>query len=330
MELAKALDPASAIKKALPDALLNVATFRDETTLVIDAGQIVAAVQYMRDTAGLYYNYLSDISAVDYYPEVTRPGRFGVSYHLYSMLYNRRIRLKIYVAEDDPTVESVIAVWPAADWLEREGVSDDEAIQRTAFDLRWKVALGLDVDEKLCAKSTLQLFRSKLVLHDKFGHLFQASIDACLKAGLLKRKKLEVAIDTTPVLGRGAVKDTFNLISDQIRTVVIETVALKGVDRDELIAEHGLSRHFGKSFKGEVSIDWNDAEQKRALVGQLVADARVALELAKASLRGYAKGAETTRELRKARDLLAQLLLQDIEEEPEDKKGPKIRKGTKK
>ncbi len=211
----------------------------------------------------------------------------------------------------------------------RDGVSDDEAIQRTAFDLRWKVALGLNLDEKLCAKSTLQLFRSKLVLHDKFEKLFQASVDACMKAGLVKRKKLEVAIDTTPVLGRGAVKDTFNLISDQIRTVVNEAVALKGFDREELIAEHGLSRHFGNSFKGEASLDWDDAEQKRALVGQLVADARVALELAKTSLRGYAKGAEAVRELRQARDLLAELLLQDIEEEPEDEKGPKIRYGTK-
>lgn len=211
----------------------------------------------------------------------------------------------------------------------RDGVSDDEAIQRTAFDLRWKVALGLDVDEKLCAKSTLQLFRSKLVLHEKFERLFQASVDACLKAGLIKRKKLELAIDTTPVLGRGAVKDTFNLISDQIRIVVKEAVALKGFDREELIAEHGLSRHFGKSFKGEVSIDWHDVEQKRALVGQLVADARVALELAKMSLRGYAKDAEAARELTKARNLLAELLLQDVEEEPEDRKGPKIRQGTK-
>ena len=211
----------------------------------------------------------------------------------------------------------------------RDGVSDDEAIQRTAFDLRWKVALGLDIDEKLCAKSTLQLFRSKLVLHDKFEKIFQASVDACMKAGLMKRKKLELAIDTTPVLGRGAVKDTYNLISDQIRIVVKEVVGLKGCDREELITEHGLSRHFGKSFKGEVSIDWDDADQKRALIGQLVGDARVALELAKASLRGYARGADTTQDLRRARDLLADLLLQDIEDEPEDGGGPGILQGTK-
>jgi len=210
----------------------------------------------------------------------------------------------------------------------RDGVSDEEAIQRTAYDLRWKVALGLELEEKLCAKSTLQLFRSKLILHDAYQQLFQASIDACRKSGLLKRKKLEIALDTTPIFGRGAVKDTFNLISDQIRKVVQEIVTLKGYDQDTLVAEHGLGRHFGSSFKSQVDLDWSDAAQKRALVGQLVADATVALELAKAGVRGYRKGLEKTRGLVEARDLLADLLLQDIEEEPPDTGGPRIRKGT--
>ena len=210
----------------------------------------------------------------------------------------------------------------------REGVSDDEAIQRTAYDLRWKVALGLDLDEKLCAKSTLQLFRAKLILHDEYQQLFQSSIEACRKAGLLTRKKLEVALDTTPIFGRGAVKDTFNLISDQIRCVVTEVVVLKGYDQEKLVAEHGLGRHFGKSFKGEVELDWDDPEQKRALVGQLVADARVVLEMSRKALRGYAREAEKAKKLRESRELLADLLLQDIEEEPEDGGGPRIRQGT--
>ena len=153
----------------------------------------------------------------------------------------------------------------------RDGVSDEEAIQRTAYDLRWKVALGLEIDEKLCAKSTLQLFRAKLILHEEYQRLFQSSIEACRKSGLLKRKKLEIALDTTPIFGRGAVKDTFNLVSDQIRKVVQEVVALKGMELETLVSEHGLGRHFGSSFKSHFELDWNDAEQKRALVGQLVA-----------------------------------------------------------
>jgi transposase/IS5 family transposase len=209
-----------------------------------------------------------------------------------------------------------------------DGVSDEEAINRTAYDIRWKVALGLELEEKLCAKSTLQLFRAKLVLHDRYSDIFDRSVEACRKAGLLKRKKLEVAIDTTPVLGRGAVKDTFNLISDQIRRVVEEVVALKGCAQDDLVAEHGLGRHFKKSFKGAVELDWGDPKERRALLGQLVADARVALELCKKALNGFSRRSEKARSLREAQALLSDLLLQDVDEAPEDGQGPQIKRGT--
>ena len=211
-----------------------------------------------------------------------------------------------------------------------DGVSDEEAIERTAYDLRWKVALGLDLEAKLCAKSTLQLFRAKLVVHERFGELFEKSVEACRRTGLLKRRKLEVAIDSTPVLGRGAVKDTFNLISDQIRALVREVCDLKELDESAVIAEQGLGRHFGESFKGSVEIDWTDADARRALVGQLVADARIALTLGRASLRGFAKDSERAQPVRQACALLADLLQQDIDETPKDGGGPVIRRGTSK
>jgi len=209
-----------------------------------------------------------------------------------------------------------------------DGVSDDEAIERTAYDLRWKVALGLELREKLCAKSTLQLFRAKLVIHEQYGQIFEASVMACRRAGLLKRRKLDVAIDTTPVLGRGAVKDTYNLISDQIRTVVNEACALKGWAPEGVVREQGLSRHFSASLKGTVELDWDDPAARRALIGQVVADARVALALAARALRGFARHAESTQALRAARELLADLLHQDIDEEPADGGGPMLRQGT--
>jgi transposase len=209
-----------------------------------------------------------------------------------------------------------------------EGVSDDEAIERTAYDLRWKVALGLELREKLCAKSTLQLFRAKLVVHEQYGQIFEASVTECRRAGLLKRRKLDVAIDTTPMLGRGAVKDTYNLLSDQIRTVVHEACVLKGWERDSVLREQGLSRHFSASLKGAVDLDWDDPVARRALIGQVVADARVALALAARALRGFARSAPATQALRGARALLADLLQQDIEEEPADGGGPALRHGT--
>jgi transposase len=209
-----------------------------------------------------------------------------------------------------------------------DGVSDQEAIARSAFDIRWKVALSLEVEGRLCAKSTLQLFRAKLILHEQYGQIFAKSVEACRQAGLLKKEKLIVAIDTTPIFGRGAVKDTFNLISDQIRRVVEQVVAVTNCDRDGLICQHGLSRHFGASFKGAVDLDWSDDAQRRALVGQLVADARVATELGRAVLRSH--GSPDIRPLRESCDLLAALVLQDIDEKPDDNGGPKIRQGTSK
>jgi hypothetical protein len=208
------------------------------------------------------------------------------------------------------------------------GVSDEEAIERSAYDLRWKVALGLELEEKLCAKSTLQLFRAKLVVHEAYGRILEKSVEACRAAGRMKRRKLEAAVDTTPILGRGAVLDTYNLVSDAIRRVVVEACALKQRDAEGVAGEQGLGRHFASSFKGAVELDWSDADARRALVGQLVADARVALELAKSALRGYAGDAAVTGKLRESRDLLAQVLQQDIDEAPEDGGDPEIRRGT--
>ena len=209
-----------------------------------------------------------------------------------------------------------------------DSVSDEEAIARSAFDLRWKVALGLELAEKLCAKSTLQRFRAQLVLHEATGQIFDRGIEACRAAGLLKRTTLSAAIDTTPILGRGAVRDTYNLVSDGIRHVVDEACRLKGWDREEIVEAEGLSRHFAASFKGSLDLDWSDAQERRAVVGQLVADARVTLALATRALRGYAKDAAPTQGLREAQQLLAALLAQDVDEDPEDGGGPSIRQGT--
>ncbi len=120
MQIPPPLDPADALKTALPAALLETRSFRGETTLVLAREHLTAAARYLRNTPGLVYNFLSDISAVDYYPDSSRPERFGVSYHLYSMLYNRRLRLKVFVPEAAPAVDTVTGIWPGANWLERE------------------------------------------------------------------------------------------------------------------------------------------------------------------------------------------------------------------
>ena len=91
--------------------------------MIVDDSRLVEVMQFLRNTPGLVYNFLSDISAVDYYPDPPtdeRPERFGVSYHLYSMLYNRRLRVKVFLAEEDPVAPTLTAIWAGANWLERE------------------------------------------------------------------------------------------------------------------------------------------------------------------------------------------------------------------
>ena len=129
-----------------------------ETTLVVDADDLIDAATYLRDDAG--FNFLSDITAVDYlgwagegvsgylgtaggrdlntpmtqgYQAVpaAKPKRFAMNYHLLSISeHSRRIRVQVWLDEGE-RVPSVIPVWPTADFHERE-----------AFDL-----MGIPIDE---------------------------------------------------------------------------------------------------------------------------------------------------------------------------------------
>lgn len=120
-----AIDPLAALQDAFDeDVIYRGETFRGEQTIYVAAPHIVEVATYLRDTPGLKYNYLSDITGVDYldYDEKRDPDdpRFGVCYHLYSMNYNRRLRLKVLWDEGDDPVPSLVDVWPSANWEERE------------------------------------------------------------------------------------------------------------------------------------------------------------------------------------------------------------------
>src|SRR5579871_2343747 len=70
-----------------------------------------------------------------------------------------------------------------------DGVSDEEAKQRADYDLRWKVALGLEVETRPFAKSTLQEFRAQLILQDKTRAIFQRSLEVAKHRGVWKKGK---------------------------------------------------------------------------------------------------------------------------------------------
>ena len=154
-------------------------------------------------------------------------------------------------------------------------VSDAEAKQRADFDIRWKVALGIEVEDRLFAKSTLQLFRAQLILHDRVRAVFQRSLQLARQTGYLKGRRMKVAVDTTYILGRGAVKDTYNLLADGIVQVVRALSALDGTRPEEWALRHGLELYFGSSVKGEAEIDWDNQKERQALLPILFISGRV-------------------------------------------------------
>ena len=160
-------------------------------------------------------------------------------------------------------------------------VSDAEAKQRADFDIRWKVALGIEVEDRPFAKSTLQLFRAQLILHDRVRAVFQRSLQFARQTGYLKGRRMKVAVDTTYILGRGAVKDTYNLLADGIVQVVRALSDLDGTRPEEWALRHGLELYFGSSVKGEAEIDWDNQKERQALLQKIVADADLVLELAR-------------------------------------------------
>lgn len=207
------------------------------------------------------------------------------------------------------------------------GCSDQEASERAAYDQRWKVALSAGEMERPFAKSTLQMFRAQLLVHDKAKELFAASLEAARRASVLRRDgQVRIALDTTRILGRGAVKDTYNLLADGIVRVMRVLARQSGQPLEEWARSKELAHYLGSSVKGEAGIDWEDVKAREALLSQLVEDAERVLELARRVRGGCAPGSEADEELVKASEVLGQVLAQDVERKPEGEVG--IRQGT--
>ncbi|MGA7342515.1 MAG: NADH-quinone oxidoreductase subunit C [Terracidiphilus sp.] len=96
------------------EALIDAKFDRSELTLTIAPQAIRAAAQTVQ-AAG--YNFFEDLTAVDWFPASPR---FQLSYHILSHGFKERIRLRVMIDDTDPSVESITAVWPAANYYERE------------------------------------------------------------------------------------------------------------------------------------------------------------------------------------------------------------------
>ena len=193
-----------------------------------------------------------------------------------------------------------------------DNVSDEEATERVAFDLRWKVALNLALDFEPPHPSSLSVFRSRLLAHGEERYAFNRLVEVGREAGLL-HDKVTLLMDTTPQHGAGAVQDTYTLIRKATRQVLRKAGFNLPGKRQGLAAN--LANYLDSDQKAR--IDWSDAAARAEQVKVLVRDAEAVLRLVQDS---------EDPAVRSTAWLLAKILGDDIES---DERGePRIAQGV--
>ncbi|MEO8005278.1 MAG: NADH-quinone oxidoreductase subunit C [Betaproteobacteria bacterium] len=118
-------DPlAESLKSILADKVIKLIGAGAELTLVVSAVDLPGVAQTLRDHDAFRFEQLIDLCGVDYrdYGNGRHDGlRYAVVYHLLSVTRNHRLRLRAFAEDDEfPVVDSVVDIWPAANWFERE------------------------------------------------------------------------------------------------------------------------------------------------------------------------------------------------------------------
>jgi NADH-quinone oxidoreductase subunit C len=112
------------LEQTLQARLASLTERLGELTMEVRAADLLSVAHTLRDGPGLKFSMLVDLSGVDYasFGDGAWDGsRFAVVYHLLSVELNQRLRMRVFAPDDDmPVVDSVIQVWPSANWYERE------------------------------------------------------------------------------------------------------------------------------------------------------------------------------------------------------------------
>ena len=194
-----------------------------------------------------------------------------------------------------------------------EDLSDRQALERMAFDLRWKAVLDMDVDERAVGQTTLSEFRARVQTHEKMEEAFRRFLEGLVEAEVLGRDEVQL-MDSSAIWGRGAVQDTYNLIGGAVRKLLGAAARRRQRSPEELAGEIGLvltAPEKSGSLKGRAGIDWSKAEDRRAFLNELVEEARRLV---------HALDSEESEapEVAEAVALLRRILLQDLRPVPDD------------
>lgn len=106
------------VKAQFGALVIDSHNFCGDQTVTVKNESTLELFQFLRDDPDLDFNFLMDLTAVDYFKKKTQ--RYEVVYHLYSLKHNSRFRVKIPVDEKDCSVQSITPIWKTVNWYERE------------------------------------------------------------------------------------------------------------------------------------------------------------------------------------------------------------------
>jgi len=193
-----------------------------------------------------------------------------------------------------------------------ENISDRKALEDVRFNIKWKYALDVPLDYEGFDRSLLVYFRARLLINKKEKMVFQKTLELAREAGLLK-KEVDQVIDSTPMLGAGAVKDTYELLRDGIRRILCLA------DKKTKSKLKLSLKAYGKD-DSKPKINWDNKKERRELLSILVSDVREVLSHLDRDQE------DIDPELKSAASLLAKIVSQDTEKGDEGR--PRIKKGV--
>lgn len=155
------------------------------------------------------------------------------------------------------------------------GVSYQGAAELARYDLRWKAVLGRAPSElgPVVSDTTLNDFEKALREDGRFERALACTVQLAKQAGFLG-SEVEAAQDSSPVIGKGQVEDTYNLLGTSIRRLVRAIATEQGLPRREVAKRYGVEELFERSTKATANIDWSDREAKRRFLQRLVKTAK--------------------------------------------------------
>ena len=181
-----------------------------------------------------------------------------------------------------------------------EGCCDREAVDRFAFDARWKYAAGgLDFDYPGFAHTVLVDMRARLARSERPDRIFEVTLEAARQAGLVGRRRV---LDSTPLYDAVATMDTVTLVRSAIRGLLRAAGGELAGELRACCTATTTTRRAGKP-----ACDWDDAAAREELVDALARDACAVLAVL--------EGRELEPALAQAAALLATVIGQDLEQD---------------